>query len=226
MIRIAQKVRIVCGACFLVFALTAQTGNYKNIVFDLGGVILNGGHDYSVQKGEEDASDLRCIKVCGSTTWRNWHRGRLSKEALIKRLTQSFDQKAVEQLVAEAISPDRTWIEESIDVIKRLKKAGYRVYLLSNLSREAHDVYLNLNDIFSQFDGMIFSFEVGYVKPDPKIYRLLLKTYGLTASETLFIDDKKVNIDAAQRIGIAGIVYDKGLLEKNLLKRGVLIPQR
>ena len=225
MIRIAQKMRIICGACFLVLGLAAQTGNYKNIVFDLGGVILNGGHDYSVQKGEEASSDLRCIKVCGSTTWKNWHRGRLTKEALIKRLAQSFDQKAVEQLVAEAISPDRTWINESIDIIKRLKKSGYRVYLLSNLSREAHDVYLKLNDIFSQFDDMMFSFEVGYVKPDPKIYRLLLKTYGLTASETLFIDDKKVNIDAAQRVGINGIVYTTGLLEKDLLNHGILITE-
>ena len=77
-----------------------------------------------------------------------------------------------------------------------LKAAGYRLYVLSNMSREFID-FLRRFPVYGLFDGEVVSCEEHTVKPEPRIYEILLERYGLTPSETLFIDDREMNIEAA-----------------------------
>ena len=58
-----------------------------------------------------------------------------------------------------------------------------------------------------RFDGCVFSFREGIVKPDPEIYKVLLRRYGLKAEECVFIDDTEENVRSAQKLGMAGIVF-------------------
>ena len=88
-----------------------------------------------------------------------------------------------------------------------LKAAGYRLYVLSNMSREFID-FLRRFPVYGLFDGEVVSCEEHTVKPEPRIYEILLERYDLTPSETLFIDDGQKNVDAAQRLGFA--VYMPG----------------
>ena len=87
-----------------------------------------------------------------------------------------------------------------------LKAAGYRLYVLSNMSREFID-FLRRFPVYGLFDGEVVSCEEHTVKPEPRIYEILLERYGLTPSETLFIDDREMNIEAAA-LGIHGFVFD------------------
>ena len=57
------------------------------------------------------------------------------------------------------------------------------------------------------FDHIIVSADVGLIKPDPRIYQLSLERVGCQAHEAIFIDDRKINIDAAQALGIKGILF-------------------
>ena len=88
-----------------------------------------------------------------------------------------------------------------------LKAAGYRLYVLSNMSREFID-FLRRFPVYGLFDGEVVSCEEGTVKPEPRIYEILLERYGLDPAETLFIDDRAANIAAAEGLGIAGYLFD------------------
>ena len=74
----------------------------------------------------------------------------------------------------------------------------------------------------SDVDGQVFSFEVHQIKPEPEIYQLLLKRYGLKAEESVFLDDTLKNVEAAEEQGIHGIHFlTKEQAEEELRKLGV-----
>ena len=59
-----------------------------------------------------------------------------------------------------------------------------------------------------KFDGCVFSFKEGIVKPDPMIYKTLLSRYDLKAEECVFIDDTEENVRSAENLGFTGIVFN------------------
>ncbi|MDE6046168.1 MAG: HAD family phosphatase, partial [Alistipes sp.] len=92
-------------------------------------------------------------------------------------------------------------------LVRDLKAAGYRLYVLSNMSRE-FIAFLRRFPVYGLFDGEVVSCEEGSVKPERRIYEILLERYGLDPSETLFIDDRPANIAAAAQLGIRGKLFD------------------
>ena len=68
--------------------------------------------------------------------------------------------------------------------------------------------FLRRFPVYRLFDGEVVSCEEGTVKPEPRIYEILLERYGLDPAETLFIDDRAANIAAAEGLGIAGYLFD------------------
>lgn len=100
-----------------------------------------------------------------------------------------------------------SWFDEMIDLAIHYKQQGHRVYILSNLNDE-HFAQLQTSypHHIAFFDGYTVSGQVGLVKPDKALYHLFLATHKLNASETIFIDDQKINCDAAQECGITSIL--------------------
>jgi putative hydrolase of the HAD superfamily len=102
-------------------------------------------------------------------------------------------------------------IPRGLQILKKAKEKGYKVYLLSNISKEDHEYYLKRKDlveIFRLADGGIMSYKVKANKPDAKIYNELLKAYNLKPEECLFLDNRKAMVDGARKVGIDGIVCD------------------
>lgn len=195
------------GWLFLFLALDARI---KNVITDLGGVIIESGH---LELADDSCPSKTSIKAIA---WSDWMRGRISTIELIERTSLFFDRACVIKLVNEALAPDRPMIQETVDVLLKLKAQGYKLYLLSNLSAEAHEVLVRANPFFSIFDGMVFSFKEGFIKPELQLYQILLTCFGLDPNECLFIDDKPVNIQAARQLGIKGFVYRPGMLEHEI----------
>ncbi len=92
-------------------------------------------------------------------------------------------------------------------LIGELKQAGYGLYVLSNMSREFID-FLRRIPVYAHFDGEVVSCEERVVKPERRIYEILLDRYGLAPEATLFIDDRRANVEAAAELGIGGFVFD------------------
>lgn len=114
-------------------------------------------------------------------------------------------------------------ISGMLDLVKNLHRQGFQIALLSNVRESQAKIKRELG-YYEFFNPVILSYKVGLSKPDPKIFYLLLKQLNLSADQVLFIDNKEVNIKAAQSIGIDGIEFiNREQLIKALAERGLQV---
>ena len=104
-----------------------------------------------------------------------------------------------------------TAFDYTIPMIQDLKDKRYKVYYLSNWSAWTHDLLQEAGkfDFLKLMDGGVFSYDVGYMKPDEEIYKILINKYKINPEEAVFFDDREENIEAANKMGINGILFDK-----------------
>ena len=94
-------------------------------------------------------------------------------------------------------------IDGMYEIVADLKQRGYHLYGLSNWAAATFDKYVGPNfPVFQLLEGMVVSGHEFCIKPDEKIYRLLLDRYNLNPSESVFIDDSIPNLEGAARLGI------------------------
>ena len=118
----------------------------------------------------------------------------------------------------------RMWTTSSpamLDWQRKLKAAGIRTAILSNMG---DSVLENIKREFrwiDDFDVLVWSYQLHMAKPDPAIYHHALKELGTRPEETLFIDDKRVNIEAAQALGMKALEFTTvGRLREDLVAAG------
>ena len=94
-----------------------------------------------------------------------------------------------------------------VEWAQHLGEQGLKTAVLSNMSRCVGDYLRRTTKYLEKFDSLCFSGEVKIMKPDPAIYHICLQSLGVPAAQTLFIDDREVNVAAARAIGMHGIVF-------------------
>lgn len=198
----------------------------RNIVFDIGNVLTDFRWEgFLRDKGFDDGMIRRIAKASvAGPYWNEVDRGVWSTEKLLQAFID-LDPEIADELyfTFENIHGMVTRRAYAIPWIEELKAKGYRVYYLSNFSDKARVECAEALDFIPHMDGGILSYQVQVIKPDPKVYQLLLKRYGLTARECVFLDDSAVNVEAARAEGFAGIVFEtKEQAEKELALLGVV----
>ena len=199
----------------------------KNVVFDLGRVLVDFDPEgYLHSFGYDEDTVQRLLKVVFGPRWRFYDRGDYAAVTdLSEELAREFPADA--DLIRQVLRPDwvkiHTLKEDSTVYLHELKARGYRVYMLSNLAKESYD-YIHRYDFFNELDGGVFSYQERVCKPEEKIYRTLLERYALQPEETLFFDDSAENIEAAQRLGIHGIVFTELSVVRPQAERLLLLP--
>ena len=178
----------------------------KNIVFDLGGVLFARDKSKCTPELLEFFSFLRAPRM--PLFWEEYDRGTSTLEEVTATISGMTGRPvetcaAVLRLAVDLQEP----VKPTERLVGDLKAAGYRLYVLSNMSREFID-FLRRFPVYGLFDGEVVSCEEHTVKPEPRIYEILLERYGLKPSETLFIDDREANIEAAAALGIHGFLFD------------------
>ena len=88
-----------------------------------------------------------------------------------------------------------------------LTERGLLTAIVSNMGDTVHREMERELDWLSRFDVLVWSYQLGLAKPDPAIYRYVLEKLGTQPGETLFIDDRKENVDAAVALGMKAIVF-------------------
>ena len=176
--------------------------SYKNIIFDLGNVLLEWNPHRFLKEMD---LPMHFMEIFQSLLWATHDGGLLTREELIEKLPSQYD-KAVFAYCLERIAPSLTPISEMIDTVHEVRRQGYKVYILSNMPKELHLELKQLHDFFQYFDGQVYSYEVKAIKPQPQIYQALINNYTLKSHESIFIDDLEMNIRAAKELGIEGIV--------------------
>lgn len=192
----------------------------KNIVFDLGGVIMT----------LDPAEALRRFKALGlsdaeryldaytqSGIFGNLEEGKITAEDFRSKLSSltghelTFDECKHAWLGYRKDVPQR-----NLDLLKELRAKGYRLILLSNtnpfmmdwaLSCEFDGKGSSLNDYF---DALYLSYRLGIMKPVPDFFRQVLDNENILPEETLFVDDGPRNVEAAGKLGFMTMCPDNG----------------
>lgn len=207
----------------------------KNIIFDLGGVILD--IDESMTLNELKKLGVDGLNLLNSNEFKaldeRFERGIIS--------AQTFRKQAKSLLGRPDMSnPDLDYLwnsmlldipRERIQALEEIKK-HYRIFLMSNTNEIHYDLYvrdLQLRFGYKQFDDLFnksfFSFDIHLMKPDPLFFEFVLDNQMMKPNETLFIDDTKANIEVAQELGLHTYLIGREELVRKLFVNGVLRPE-
>lgn len=182
----------------------------KNIIFDMGNVLV----DFCWEKAFRDKGlDGEIFERVANATVRNkdWDEfdlANLSHEEIIQNFVDNDPE--VEEWIRIGTSSIGDMIKKkdyAEELITSLQKSGYKVYILSNMSPQAFEQAGDDLKCARLADGWLFSCDCHIVKPDRRIYELLLEKFGLKASECVFLDDKQENVLGGEEVGIKGIVF-------------------
>ena len=209
-----------------------MSAKIKNIIFDLGGVVLDIDETIVYKELEKmgiSTSELAQSKefidimskfdtgIYTAPTFRKKTKALLGQE---KMTDQRFD--AIWNAMLLDIPRER------IEAIEKVKK-HYKIFLMSNSNVIHYDLYvrdLQLRFGYHEFDELFnksyFSFAEHLEKPDPRFFELILDHEGLLPEETLFIDDTAANIEVAKSLGIKTYHIRRDELVRNLFENGVL----
>ncbi|MDR1719292.1 MAG: HAD family phosphatase [Dysgonamonadaceae bacterium] len=184
---------------------------FKNIVFDLGGVIITLDHQEALRRFKEigvERIEEFLDPYLQKGIFLDLEAGRLSKQAFYEALRNETGKNLSDAEI------DYGWLGfikdvpvEKLTMLETLRK-NYKLYLLSNTNPVvmtwAHSPAFSSfgKSIDEYFDKLYLSFEIGMLKPDRKIFEFVIEDSGINPAETLFIDDGVRNIEAAKQCGM------------------------
>ena len=189
---------------------------YKNIVFDMGGVLVDYTADNATWHFTDDPGIVREIHnvMFYSQEWMALDMGSMTDEKAIGRILPRLSCDKVREIAKNTFDH---WHEYNnverpgvAPIIEALKARGQKVYILSNVSRRLTDTYKDVVPAPELYDGAFFSGEVLALKPQPIIYQMFFDRFGLDPAECLFIDDIKDNVDASIACGMDAWWFNTG----------------
>ena len=197
------------------------------VTFDLGGVLIDWNPRYLYRKlfgGDEAAMERFLAEVCTSAWNASLDAGRPLAEAVAELTAAHPDQADLISAYAQR------WyemlgdvFEGTVAILRELRRAGLRIYALSNWSCETFPETRAIYPFLDEIDGILVSGEVKVAKPDPAIFREFLRRFELTPQNTVYIDDWDRNVTAAADLGMIAIRYvDAARLRSDL--RGLGLP--
>jgi epoxide hydrolase-like predicted phosphatase len=193
----------------------------KAVIFDWGGVLMR-TVDPSGRRKWERRLELPLYAVDrvvhGSRSWKQAQSGIISDAEYWADVADQLglDETTLAEFRHDYFSGDRL-DEEMVQFIRDLRPR-FKTALLSNASPQLHRLLDEL-DVAELFDVLVVSGVVGVQKPDPDIYRLVLKRLGLHPQETIFVDDFTRNVEAAQELGMQTLHFRAGMDWKGELSR-------
>jgi 2-haloacid dehalogenase len=181
------------------------------VVFDVGGVLIDWDPRHLYRKlfaGDEPAMEHFLANVCTHEWNRSQDAGRSFAEGA--RLLKHEHPQHAELIDAYGARFDEMMagpIIGAVEILAELRERGIPLYILSNFSAETFPPAFERFDFLRWFRGMVISGEVGVIKPDPRIYEIMLTRFAIDPHEAVYIDDVAANAEAARPFGIHGIHF-------------------
>lgn len=199
----------------------------KNLLFDLGGVIMNirrqNAVDALVKIGMKDA-DSFLGDYAQTGPFLKLEEGLLTEEEFRNEIRKLIPNPVTDSDIDNAFCKFLLGIpEKRLVALENLHKK-YKIYMLSNTNpimwnSTISDEFCKLgHNINYYFDGIVTSFEAKSAKPDAKIFHAVVENFGIKPEETLFFDDSQANIDAASKLGFATSLVAPGSEFMDLIK--------
>ncbi len=179
----------------------------KNIIFDLGNVIINYDQKAIIERFTENEEEKEYIynEIFNAPEWEMQDLGNITNIEAVEIINKrnNFKYEKLTQVFLMEWYKKQKINKDIIKIAKKLKEKGYNIYVLSNMANFTYE-YFKKEEFFSLCSGIVISAYEHLKKPDKKIYELILERYELKAEECLFIDDTEKNYKTANEIGIQG----------------------
>ncbi len=176
----------------------------RHVIFDLGGVVFR--RDPS--RRQELMRFFAFLKEREYPDyWVDFDRGLLSQREVAERMAlhRGCSADLCDRNISAALALQQE-VPQTKALIAELRQRGYGVYCLSNMSAEFYRHLLGF-EVMGLFDGIVMSCEEHTVKPERRIYEILLDRYGLDPAEALFADDREANLRSAETLGIRTVHF-------------------
>lgn len=186
-------------------------GTIRNIVFDLGGVLLEWKPDQILALLYPEEREIQALvkkEVLQHPDWLALDKGTLSEEEAIRRFQQRTERPLAEMkrlmdTVRETLIP----IQPTFALLEELLKEGINIYCVSNMQIEVFAYLQKKYDFWDKFKGLVISAHVQMVKPDAEIFHHLFSRYELAPAESIFIDDHPPNVASARQLKMQAILF-------------------
>ena len=186
--------------------------SYKNILFDMGNILISYNPEWVIRQYTEDEELIREVKniVFNSQEWFLLDAGLIEEEKAERNWMERLSSDKARELAHLSFQNWHLYnmkvIPGTAEMIRALKENGKEIYLLSNASMRLLSIYKEVIPAVECFSGIFYSAAHKCVKPQDIIYERFLKEYSLKPSDCFFIDDLEENISAAKAVGISGAV--------------------
>jgi 2-haloacid dehalogenase len=188
------------------------------VIFDIGGVLLDWNPRYLYRElfDDEDEMERFLTEVC-TMEWHEANDRGTPFEVTCAQLAAQHPEHAEHIWAWGTRTEDMIGgpIDGTVDVLRELKDRGVPLYALTNMEATTYPVRRERFDFLQWFDGTVVSSAEGVIKPDPRLFRVLLDRYDLAAATTLFVDDNPRNVEAARALGMPALRFEspEGLRE-------------
>lgn len=187
----------------------------RNIVFDMGGVLLNYDPMMACRRHAGNTQDAqRIVEACFATPeWIEVDHGTMTEEEMLAHAQKQLNDPRLAQIAADIFQDwhlDSLWPKEGMaEIIEWIHQKGYKLFILSNagLRFRAFEYKIPHLDLFS---GILVSAEEVMLKPNAEIYHRLCEKFDIKAEECLFIDDLQKNVDGAKSVHMQGYCFADG----------------
>ena len=203
-----------------------SSSKIKNIIFDFGGVVMDWNQRYYFKNYFKNDEKMEFfLRNIATDEWNaEQDRGRSlaeGTEILIAKFPEW--ETEIRAYYDNWTTMLRSDIPENVAVLRKLEHSEYDLFGLTNWSAETFPYALENYDFFKIFDGkIVVSGTEKLIKPDPKIWEVLLERYNIKANESVFIDDNAKNIETAKNLGFVTIhITEETNLAEELRNLGV-----
>lgn len=204
-----------------------RTMTMKNIIFDLGNVLLTFKPKEFLLGIMEDEKKVNSFtsKAIMTETWLKLDRGTISVDNAIKKLKVDFPEEMdmIDLFFTHWMDMFKP-IKKNVKIAERLKQEGYNLYILSNFILEPCEEVNRRLEFFKLFDGAVYSYQMHHLKPENEMYAHLTEMYGLNPEESVFLDDHQECLIPAEEMGMKVIwVQEDTDIQEELLKLGIAV---
>ena len=196
------------------------TGDLKNVVFDLGGVLIDWNPERILAGfyADPDSRAIMRTALFMHPDWLQLDRGTLQEAELLARVAGRTGRPHTElEDLLEAVRASLHAKSDTVALLEQLAARGVPLYCLSNISADMFGYLRRRHSFWSLFRGIVISGELQLMKPEREIFELLLKRYDLAAQDTVFVDDNGPNVAGARAVGVHGVWFrDAAQCEREL----------
>jgi len=202
-------------------------GERSIAVFDLGGVLIDWDPRYLYRKlfdGDSEAMEEFLATVCTQSWNEEQDAGRSFAEgcAVLKQV-HPHKAELIDAWFARYDEMLAGPISGTVEILAELNSRNVPLYALSNWSAETFPAARKRFEFLKWFRGVMLSGDVKLVKPDARIFKLFLETFAIDPALSVYIDDRRANVEAARAVGMHGIVFtDAAALRSELIGLGLI----